>query len=72
VLVCLAASPEVIFKRVGGATNRPLLKVPDPMAKINELLNTRAPYYKKADITIDTSELTVEETADEIIRRVRE
>ena len=69
-LVCLSASPEVIMKRVGGSTNRPLLRVPDPMAKIKELLEARAPYYRQADITIDTSGMTAEEAADEIIRLV--
>jgi shikimate kinase len=58
------------MKRVGGSTNRPLLRVADPMAKIKELLDVRAPYYRQADITIDTSRMTVEETADEIIRLV--
>ena len=69
-LVCLSASPEVIMKRVGGSTNRPLLRVPDPMAKIKELLEARAPYYRQADITIDTSGMTAAEAADEIIRLV--
>ncbi len=70
-VVCLSASAEVIMKRVGGSTNRPLLRVPDPMAKIRELMEVRAPYYRQADICIDTSDMSGEETVEEIIRLVR-
>jgi shikimate kinase len=67
-LVCLTATPDEIMKRVGNSTNRPLLKVPDPMAKIMELLSKREPYYLKADIIVDTTIKTPEEVAAEIIR----
>src|SRR3990172_10399840 len=66
-VVCLAASPEVILKRVEGFTHRPLLQVPDPLTKIKELLEFRAPYYARADITVDTSSLLPEEVVNEII-----
>src|SRR3974390_453559 len=37
-VICLWASPEVIYERVRGHEHRPLLNDPDPLAKIRELL----------------------------------
>jgi shikimate kinase len=67
-VICLSASPEVILKRVGGTNTRPLLQVADPLGKVVELLAAREPHYKKADITIDTSNLSPEQVAKEIIK----
>ncbi|KPL11663.1 hypothetical protein AMJ85_03480 [candidate division BRC1 bacterium SM23_51] len=60
-VVCLAARPEVIYDRTRGETHRPLLQTPEPLARIRELLARRAPFYARADHTIDTSELTVDQ-----------
>ena len=68
-VVCLAASPEEILKRVGGSDTRPLLQVPDPMAKVVEMLEARAPFYARADCTIDTSGLSPQEVAGVIIKK---
>ncbi len=57
-LVCLTAIPEVIFSRVQGNTDRPLLQGEDPLSKIRTLLAARADAYAKADQIIDTSSLT--------------
>jgi shikimate kinase len=67
-LVCLTATPDEIMKRAGNSSNRPLLQVPDPMAKILELMSKREPYYLKADIIVDTTAMTPEEVAAEVIR----
>ena len=48
--------------------NRPLLQVPDPMAKILELMSERDPYYRKADFMVDTTAMTPEKVAGEVIR----
>jgi shikimate kinase len=58
ILICLTATPEVIFSRVRGNTDRPLLQSEDPLGKIRILLATRAAAYAKADQTIDTSHLS--------------
>jgi shikimate kinase len=67
VLVCLQASPAVIIKRTAGTAHRPLLAVPDPKQRIEELLKSRAPLYAQADHVIDTSALSIEEAAQKII-----
>ncbi len=65
-IICLSAKPEVILKRVSGATHRPLLNVENPKEKIELLLKLRSPYYAKADKTIDTSKLSVKEVVGKI------
>lgn len=66
-LICLSARPEVIMARTKAEKNRPLLATPYPLETIKELLHLRAPLYARADVTIDTSELTV----DEVVARIR-
>lgn len=67
ILICLTASPEVIFRRIGSGKNRPLLQVPDALRKIKELLESRRPYYEKSDIVIKTDRMTPLSAAEEII-----
>jgi len=70
-VVCLMARPEVIFERIKHETHRPLLRVPDPMAKIRGLLESRAKFYSQADLIIDTSEKSIDEALREIKDKVR-
>jgi len=70
-VVCLTARPEVVFDRIKNETHRPLLRTPDPMLSIRELLDSRAKYYNQADLVIDTSEKSVDEVVKEIKNQVR-
>jgi shikimate kinase len=54
VLVCLIASPETILLRTRNNPSRPLLNVPDPAARVRELLAEREPYYQRAGTNIMT------------------
>jgi shikimate kinase/3-dehydroquinate synthase len=45
VVICLDAGPDEILRRVGSDDGRPLLDVPDPAARIAELLATRRDAY---------------------------
>jgi shikimate kinase len=54
VLVCLFASPETIIHRTRNNAARPLLNVPDPAARIRELLAERDPFYQRAGTCIMT------------------
>lgn len=53
-VVWLCATPEAIWERVRSQTHRPLLQTPDPLAKIREMLAVRAPFYREADVYIDS------------------
>ncbi len=66
-IICLKASPEIILKRTIGLKTRPLLNVPDPKKKIEELLKKREPYYNKADFGIETDNLSIDEVVLKII-----
>jgi shikimate kinase len=69
-VVCLAARPEVIFERIKHETHRPLLRTPDPLAKIREILDSRAGFYAQADVIIDTSDKSVDEVICGIKERI--
>ena len=70
-IVCLRATPEVIYERVRHNTDRPLLygqdHEHDPLTKIRTLLETRAEAYGQADVTIDTSQRSVDEVVEAVI-----
>jgi shikimate kinase len=53
-IVCLWASPEAIWDRVRHQTHRPLLLTEDPLARIRQLLIEREPYYRQADLLLNT------------------
>lgn len=68
-LVCLTARPGVILERTRPWKERPLLAgAPDPLAAVERLLEERAAHYALADLTVDTSDRTVEEVVDELCR----
>lgn len=69
-IVYLYASPEVLYERIKDETHRPLLQVDDPLGKIRELLEFRAPFYANNDFMIDTSNMGVDEVAREVARVV--
>lgn len=71
IIVCLTATPETILQRTSNNSDRPLLQVENPFKKINDLLQSRKPYYEKADIMIDTEDKTPLQIAEEIIEKVK-
>jgi shikimate kinase len=74
VIVYLTASPKTILKRVSGeAGQRPLLEVEDQLKTIKEMLRYRGPYYERAaEVTVNTSRLTVDAVTENVISRLKE
>ncbi|MFC1484973.1 3-dehydroquinate synthase [bacterium] len=66
-VVCLTAAVEEIFYRLQHDDTRPLLKVDNPLAKIKEMLKTRAPFYANNNYSIDTTGVGVKEIAKQIV-----
>ncbi len=66
-VVCLWASPRIIWKRVHSQTHRPLLSGPDPKAKIRELLAARDPVYRQADVLVNTEVRSAKEAAHHVM-----
>ena len=72
ILISLMASPEAIYQRVKDETHRPLLKTKDPLKTIQELLDYRNPFYEKAPYHIDTSNLSINEVVDKILKIIED
>jgi shikimate kinase len=68
-VVCLWASPEIIFERVRNQTHRPLLLAADPLEKIKELLAVRGPFYRQADVLVNTERRSVREVAQHVLHQ---
>jgi shikimate kinase len=65
--VWLKVSPEEVLRRVGatpGAPVRPLLRVADPLQRVESLLAAREPMYARASVTVETGGRSVEEVVD--------
>ena len=70
-VVCLWASPERIWERVKHQTHRPLLHDPDPQKKIRDLLAAREPFYRQADVLLNTDSRSVREVAQQVVHQFR-
>jgi shikimate kinase len=70
-VVCLWASPESIFARVGHQTHRPLLRGPEPLARIKELLAQREPFYRQADVLLNCEQRSPREVAQHVAHQFR-
>ena len=68
VCLCLLASAQIIFDRVSRKGERPLLAGLDDagrLAKIQEMMAERDPFYSRADLSVEsTDEQSAEETAE--------
>jgi shikimate kinase len=68
-IVCLWASAEKIWERVRTQSHRPLLNEPDPLAKIKKLLEQREPFYRQADVLLNTEMRAVKDVAQQVIHQ---
>ena len=72
ILVCLTASPEVIYNRVKRKkNNRPLLAKGDLMEQITKLSEERRELYRRVDFTVDTGGGSLEETVNSIVDYIK-
>jgi shikimate kinase len=68
-VVCLWASADTIYERVRDHDHRPLLDELDPLARIQQLLSIREPYYRQADVLVNTERRSVREVAVQVIHQ---
>ena len=72
-VVLLTASPEVILERVKDSDERHMLQGHKDVSYIAVLMEQRRPRYEAAaDITVDTSQLNIEEVCRQVLRQVTE
>jgi shikimate kinase len=72
VSICLTADENTIMERTKKYKHRPLLNVEDPKQKIRNLMAKRAPFYAKADHSVDPGKLTVKQSVEKIVGIVEE
>jgi shikimate kinase len=70
-VVSLWSSPEKIWERVRHQSHRPLLHDENPQAKIRELFAAREPFYKQADVLLNTDLRSIREVAQQVIHQFR-
>jgi shikimate kinase len=67
-VVYLEARAETLLARLPGNSDRPLLRGDDRGRVVRDLLARRLPGYRKADHTVVTDGLTVEEVANRVVK----
>lgn len=70
-VVCLWVSPDVVWRRVRNQTHRPLLQVPDPQARIKELLEQRTPVYRQADVLMNSGLRQLSQVVQNVVHQYR-
>ena len=72
-VVWLHADPSILFERASRSRKRPLLEVENPRSTFNALLDSRMPVYQDtADLKVDASGLSHEQTVELILRLTEE
>jgi shikimate kinase len=71
-IVCLYASVDTLTERLREAGTRPLLMGNDLRTRVAEILERRDSSYDRIPLRITTDDLSVEETAAEVIRMYQE
>jgi 3-dehydroquinate synthase len=66
-LICLEASEEALWQRLAGHDGRPMLAGADPRARMGELLAQRAAAYGGLPHQLDTTHLTPDEVAEQVM-----
>ncbi len=70
-VIYLKSHPEELIRRLRHDTNRPLLQVADPMAKLRELFSVRDPLYRQtAHFVIETGRPSVATLVNMIVMQL--
>lgn len=70
-VVCLWASPDVIWERVRHQSSRPLLQTKDPRERIRELVAQRESFYREADVMVNSEHRHLHEVAQNVLHHAR-
>ena len=72
-VACLWASAEKIWERVRHQSHRPLIaRDADPESRIRALLAAREPFYRQADVLVNTELRSIREVAQQVVNQFRE
>lgn len=71
VVVYLHAQPAHLWQRLRHDRNRPLLAVPEPQKRLDDLYAQRDPLYREvADLVVDTGKQSVQTLAKDLLARL--
>ncbi len=65
--IFISADLDVLFARVSRRSNRPLLKTENPRETLRQLIETRYPVYREADVTITSRDVPQDVVATDAI-----
>lgn len=65
--VWLRADVDILFERTSRRDGRPLLQVENPRERLASLLAQREPFYKQADISVESGAGPVEDTVTRVL-----
>lgn len=65
--VWLRAELPLLLERVMRRSNRPLLKQGDPRQVLEDLMRRRYPIYAEADVTVDSRDLPLDQTTQDVL-----
>jgi shikimate kinase len=65
--IWLRADLDLMLRRVSRRSDRPLLQVADPRAKLEELMAARYPVYEEADIAVDSIDGPPDVTLERVV-----
>ena len=68
-VVYLRVSPWTVYNRLKGDVTRPLLQCPDPLSRIQELMEERREAYESCADVIDADTLDMEEILERIVAK---
>jgi len=72
IVIYMKATPEKILSNIGHNTSRPLLQTDDKEGAVRRLMEERLPLYEQyADVTIDISALTRDESVSALTKLIR-
>ena len=71
IVIYLHARPAHLWQRLRHDRNRPLLAVPEPQRKLEDLYAQRDPLYREvADLVVDTGKQSVQTLAKDLLARL--
>ena len=71
-VIYLHSTPEEVFKRLRHDQSRPLLQVPDPVARLRDMYAMRDPLYRQvAHLVIETGRPSVSSLVNTIIAKLQ-
>lgn len=70
-VVYLRSTPEELFRRLRGDTQRPLLQVSDPLGRLRELFQERDPLYRETShFVVDTGRPSVSTVVNMVLMQL--